>query len=337
MAFDGSAIPIKQDYRFVNGYPAVEVGKTYQVIPDWVESEKKQGRIIIWEVQKKTSENLISVDQNGVITAKAPGLATVSVYSKDSADSDTHYMWTYIQISVVNKMIIPLAANEKAAQIPDDIKYSSALLTGSAHIQTYGDTNGTITEKDGYETLVLGSRGKGKRLEAITLNFNNTTGYQGEIEYRVHRQTYGWTNWMKSTMQAGTVGQAKRLEGITITVDNPKYSGGIRYKTHVQSFGWMNWAENGELSGTYGRAKRLEAIQIELTGEMKNHYDIYYRVHAQSFGWLGWAKNGESSGTAGYAKRLEAIQILLVPKGGSAPSNNYLGINANRKQAFISK
>lgn len=48
-------------------------------------------------------------------------------------------------------------------------------------------------------------------------------------------------------------------------------------------------------------------------------------------------KNGESSGTAGYAKRLEAIQILLVPKGGSAPSNNYLGINANRKQAFISK
>lgn len=41
MAFDGSAIPIKQDYRFVNGYPAVEVGKTYQVIPDWVESEKK--------------------------------------------------------------------------------------------------------------------------------------------------------------------------------------------------------------------------------------------------------------------------------------------------------
>ena len=435
MAFDGSAIPIKQDYRFVNGYPAVEVGKTYQVIPDWVESEKKQGRIIIWEVQKETSENLISVDQNGVITAKAPGLATVSVYSKDSADSDTHYMWTYIQISVVNKMIIPLAANEKAAQIPDDIKYSSALLTGSAHIQTYGDTNGTITEKDGYETLVLGSRGKGKRLEAITLNFNNTTGYQGEIEYRVHRQTYGWTNWMKSTMQAGTVGQAtrlegiqirltgelakhydiryrahiqtygdnqgwvyngalagttgegkrleeiqiqlipkdtsgqvasvhyrvhrqtygwenkwakdgqvsgtvgqaKRLEGITITVDNPKYSGGIRYKTHVQSFGWMNWAENGELSGTYGRAKRLEAIQIELTGEMKNHYDIYYRVHAQSFGWLGWAKNGESSGTAGYAKRLEAIQILLVPKGGSAPSNNYLGINANRKQAFISK
>ena len=84
-------------------------------------------------------------------------------------------------------------------------------------------------------------------------------------------------------------------------------------------FGWMNWAENGELSGTYGRAKRLEAIQIELTGEMKNHYDIYYRVHAQSFGWLGWAKNGESSGTAGYAKRLEAIQIFACSKRWKCP------------------
>lgn len=90
------------------------------------------------------------------------------------------------------------------------------------------------------------------------------------VHYRVHRQTYGWENkWAKDGQVSGTVGQAKRLEGITITVDNPKYSGGIRYKTHVQSFGWMNWAENGELSGTYGRAKRLEAIQIELTGEMK--------------------------------------------------------------------
>lgn len=88
MAFDGSAIPIKQDYRFVNGYPAVEVGKTYQVIPDWVESEKTRQNYHMGG-SKETSENLISVDQNGVITAKAPGLATVSVYSKDSADS-TH-------------------------------------------------------------------------------------------------------------------------------------------------------------------------------------------------------------------------------------------------------
>jgi uncharacterized protein YjdB len=65
----------------------------------------------------------------------------------------------------------------------------------------------------------------------------------------------------------------------------------------------------------------LEAIQIQLTGEMANHYDVYYRVHAQSYGWLGWAKNGESAGTAGLSKRLEGIEIVLVPKGSAAPGS----------------
>ena len=47
------------------------------------------------------------------------------------------------------------------------------------------------------------------------------------------------------------------------------------------------------------QGKRVEAIQINLTGEMANHYDVYYRVHAESYGWLDWAKNGESAGTEG--------------------------------------
>ena len=70
-----------------------------------------------------------------------------------------------------------------------------------------------------------------------------------------------------------------------------------------------------------GEGKRVEAIQINLTGEMANHYDIYYRVHAESYGWLDWAKNGESAGTEGLAKRLEAIEIVLVKKGGAAPGS----------------
>ena len=67
--------------------------------------------------------------------------------------------------------------------------------------------------------------------------------------------------------------------------------------------------------------KRLEAIQIELTGDMANHFDIYYRVHAETYGWLGWAKNGEEAGTSGLSKRLEGIEIQLVAKGASAPGS----------------
>ena len=98
-----------------------------------------------------------------------------------------------------------------------------------------------------------------------------------------------------------------------------------------------SWKKTGELSGTTGKSLRLEAIQIELYGEMAEHYDVYYRVHAQSFGWLGWAKNGEAAGTAGLAKRLEGIQIVLVPKNGKAPAMRYQGITSVKTQAYIKK
>ncbi|MCL2808351.1 MAG: hypothetical protein FWD27_09440 [Coriobacteriia bacterium] len=112
----------------------------------------------------------------------------------------------------------------------------------------------------------------------------------------------------------------------------------LSYQTHVQTIGWQKKVSlntngkslkdvKGPMSGTSGRALRLEAITIELTGDLKKHYDIYYRVHAQKVGWMGWAKNGEQAGTAGHAYRLEGIQILLVPKaGGKAPGNLYKGI-----------
>ena len=75
----------------------------------------------------------------------------------------------------------------------------------------------------------------------------------------------------------------------------------------------------------------------KLYGEMANRFDVYYRVHAQSYGWLGWAKNGEEAGTAGFAKRLEGIQIVLVPKGGTAPANNYKNIQSVNTKAYIKK
>lgn len=155
------------------------------------------------------------------------------------------------------------------------------------------------------------------------------------IAYRTHVQSYGWQNYVGDGITSGTSGQAKRLEGIEIKLNNQKYEGSIQYRTHVQKIGWQDWKSDGAMSGTSGQALRLEAIEIRLTGELAQQYDVYYRVHAQSYGWLGWAKNGESSGTAGYAKRLEGIQILLLPKGVAAPASNYIGTISNTNQAFI--
>ena len=164
------------------------------------------------------------------------------------------------------------------------------------------------------------------------------------IAYRTHVQTYGWQGWKYNGQMSGTSGQAKRLEGINIKLTNKPYSGSIVYTTHVQTYGWQGnennpntWFRDGAMAGTSAQAKRLEAIRIALTGEMAEHYDVYYRVHAQTYGWLNWAKNGEAAGTAGLAKRLEGIQIVLVPKGGTAPANNYGGVVTTNKQAYIKK
>ena len=158
-----------------------------------------------------------------------------------------------------------------------------------------------------------------KKDEILKAQYVN--GDEVSVMYRTHVQSFGWQDFVENGNLSGTVGKAKRLEGIEIRLENADYSGGIQYRTHVQSYGWQNWKSNGVMSGTSGEAKRLEAIQIRLTGEMAKHYDVYYRVQAQTYGWMGWAKNGEYAGTAGFAKRLEAIQILLVKKGSKVTGN----------------
>ena len=91
------------------------------------------------------------------------------------------------------------------------------------------------------------------------------TSCTGGITYSVHCQTYGWMNWVTNDMQAGTSGQAKRLEAIKIKLTGEmaeKFD--VYYRVHSQTYGWLDWACNGEASGTSGLAKRLEAIEIVL-------------------------------------------------------------------------
>lgn len=148
---------------------------------------------------------------------------------------------------------------------------------------------------------------------------NSVVSSSPSISYQTHVQDYGWQSWKSNGEVSGTVGQSKRLEGISIKLSN--INGSIEYKTHVQDIGWQDWKSNGQMSGTSGQSKRLEAIKVKLSGEATNQYDVYYRVHAQDYGWLDWAKNGESAGTEGYSKRLEGIQIVLVKKGENAPGS----------------
>ena len=137
-------------------------------------------------------------------------------------------------------------------------------LSGSVeyetHVQTYGWSIGT--KKDSEE---CGTTGEAKRLEAIKIRLTGQLAEVYDVVYRVHRQTYGWTDWVKNGNECGTTGQAKRLEAIKIKLTGEmaeKFD--VYYRVHSQTYGWLDWACNGEASGTSGLAKRLEAIEIVL-------------------------------------------------------------------------
>lgn len=206
------------------------------------------------------------------------------------------------------------------------------------HAQSYGWLGwakngapaGTAAQAKRLEGIEIKVLPKGKSPEGmigysyVELGKAAKNGYiDGMVNYMTHVQTYGNQSYVFDGSVSGTFGEAKRLEGISIVLNNylTGADGGITYRTHVQTYGWLEWSENGAFNGTSGQGKRLEAIEIKLTGDIQYKYDVYYRVHAQTYGWLGWAKNGESAGTAGMAKRLEGIQIVLLPKGTPAPSN----------------
>lgn len=185
-----------------------------------------------------------------------------------------------------------------------------SILSGTAHVQSFGDRKG---DYDG-TTLKLGTTGQGKRLESVTLNLTNNTGYAGSIRYRVHRQTYGWTDWIDAGYPAGTTGQGKRLEAIQLELTGElakHYS--IRYRVHIQTYGWnQGWQYDGALAGTAGEAKRLEALEIQLIPRTET-MNVTYRVHRQTYGWeKTWSTGGVVSGTTGQSKRLEGITIALT-------------------------
>ncbi|MCH4153475.1 MAG: hypothetical protein LKF32_02355 [Mageeibacillus sp.] len=190
----------------------------------------------------------------------------------------------------------------------------SIILSGTAHVQDYGDVEGKWDSST--STLTLGTHGESKRVESITINMQNQTGLGGDLIYRVHVQDYGWQNYVGSGEAAGTRGESKRLEGIEMELtDSLKNYFTVQYSVHIQDYGdAQGWQQNGALAGTTGESKRLEEVRIRIvpTGNNPLAVTLSYRTHVQDYGWENsWKNSGEVSGTTGSSKRLEAISISL--------------------------
>ncbi|MCR4688097.1 MAG: hypothetical protein K5745_00950 [Saccharofermentans sp.] len=194
------------------------------------------------------------------------------------------------------------------APTPETPKFTG----GMAHVQDVGDVNVTAPDTG---AMVIGTRGMSRRLESITLNYENNTPYSGTLQYRVHVQDIGWMNWVNAGSAAGTRGQSKRIEAIEIRLtDELAQHYSVEYCVHIQDYGDnQGWVHDGALAGTTGESKRIEELKVQIVPiGTSTTTSVNYRVHVQDYGWESkYASAGAMSGTMGQSKRLEGIEIFL--------------------------
>ena len=145
---------------------------------------------------------------------------------------------------------------------------------------------------------------------ATTAFAQKSTASAVGVSYSAHVQDIGWQSAVADGATAGTTGQSKRVEALTINLTNAPAGASIAYQVHVQDIGWQSTVADGATAGTTGQSKRVEAIAIALVG--MPGYSVEYRVHVQDIGWMAWTKDGSITGTTGRSLRIEAIEIKIV-------------------------
>ena len=127
---------------------------------------------------------------------------------------------------------------------------------------------------------------------------------KADIQYKVHIQDIGWTDWEKTGELAGTEGEGKRIEAIILQGNNGL---DLSYRVHIQDIGWSDWVQNGQIAGTTGESKRIEAIEI------KSNKMLEVQEHIQDIGWMPSSKGTNIRiGTEGKSLRIEAFKINLL-------------------------
>lgn len=124
------------------------------------------------------------------------------------------------------------------------------------------------------------------------------------LQYKVHVQDEGWSDYKNAGDIAGTTGENKRIEAIILKANNGL---DISYRVHMENLGWSEWVTNGQIAGTTGQSRRIEAIEI------KANKTLEVQEHIQNVGWMPSSKGSEIHiGTEGKSLRLEAFKINVL-------------------------
>lgn len=147
------------------------------------------------------------------------------------------------------------------------------------------------------------------------------------ISYRVHTAdmifgaNHGWEGYVSNGAQAGTTGQSRRVEAMTMVLNGAPPGTTVEYRAHLAKkfpgdsgpYGWTDWTAEGIDCGTTGDSRRMEAIEVRLVNAPP-HCHVRYRVHMRgqwNGGWSHWAQDGATAGTTGENRRIEAIQVEI--------------------------
>ncbi|MBU3182556.1 peptidoglycan-binding protein [Clostridium psychrophilum] len=138
-----------------------------------------------------------------------------------------------------------------ALENPQSIQFNINMF---ANIQSIG-----IVNLSGVNDCTIGAVGKSKRIEAIAITIDNV-----DLKYNVYIQTIGDVVGKIEGQFEGTMGQAKRIEAITIFIKKILSGYKLQYQVYIQTIGWQNWKESGQLAGTQGKSLQIETLRIKI-------------------------------------------------------------------------
>lgn len=293
---------------------------TTQQLTASISPSNATNKTVTWS---SSNSGVAKVSSTGVVSAVSAGTATITASCGGKSaqctvtvvNPEAAVTSVKLNTSAVN-LTIGGETQLSASVYPSNATNKTVAWSSSNSVVATVNSQGYVAAKSEGTAVITATCGGKVDNCVVTVSALTPT-----VMYTTHVQNIGWQNYVSDSAVSGTTGSGLRLEAIKMYVANSSYSGGISYKCHVQNIGWQDYVSDNGVSGTSGYGYRLEAIQIELYGDLSNHYDVYYRVHAQNVGWLDWASNGKPAGTAGYSYRLEAIQIILVKKGEAAPGS----------------
>lgn len=124
----------------------------------------------------------------------------------------------------------------------------------TANIQNQG-----IVSTDGVNSCKIGTEGLSLRLEMFSMTIDNI-----KFDYSVHEENVGDTQKVDEGSCVGSIGIARRIEGITITVTDIPTGYKLQYRAHIQNIGTTDWVESGVFCGTKGQALRVEEIEVRI-------------------------------------------------------------------------